>query len=282
MKKKTLLAIIVVIFMGTCVFQIFKLSKTNIEYTNKLARFEKIITQRQQYRDNLDIIKTMIQNKTPGPSTTDRIRLVLEFVHDNSLHSIDDENRAYAYRRDIVVKKLILASRGHKEEKPHLSCGPRANIMTDILASFGVTSRIIQIYSDAYAIVKSHRLLEVFNQESQTWELWDPDYRVTYVNSVTKKPENIINIVFGDIEKIVPKDNRSEGWKETNTEELKTHNFFGAVFFEPFRAADSYGIILINQKKFDVNKTFEGGITFKDWVMQNYHYPRFVHFPFSN
>jgi hypothetical protein len=282
MKQKTLLAIIGVIFLGVCLFQIFKLSKANIEYKNKLTNFEKTVTQVQQYYDSLDMIKTMIQNQTPDTSTTDRIRSVMEFVHDNSLHLTDDEYKAYAFKREIVVKRLILTSQGHEEVKPHLSCGSRAFAMRDILATFGVTSRLIQIYSDAYTIVKGHRMLEVFNPESQTWELWDPDYRVTYVNSVTKKPENIINIVFGDIELIVPKDNGSEGWKETNTEELKTHNFFGAVLFEPFKNGPYNGVILINQKKFDINKTFEGGVTFKDWAKQHYSHPRFVYYPFSS
>ena len=50
------------------------------------------------------------------------------------------------------------------------------------------------------------------NHETQNWELWDPDYRVGYINRATELPVNIINIVFGEIEKIVPKDNELIGF----------------------------------------------------------------------
>jgi hypothetical protein len=280
--KKLLFAVIGLFFVGVCLFQIHALAHKNSEYRDKLASLEKPETIKQEYIYNLDRIKDAILKNMPTETATDKIRSAMEFVHDNSLHLIDDEHEAYAYNAPLVTGKLLLAYQGHENEKPHLSCGPRACVMRDLLKRFGIGARTIQLFSDAHKDVRGHRLLEVLNPETQTWEVWDPDHRVTYVDALTKKSLDIIDFLLGDPENIVPKDGKIEGWKETRTEWLKEGNYFWAVMFEGHGWQMPNSVVLINREKFDINKAFSNGSTFMDWARKHYSNVRLVVLPYHN
>lgn len=281
-RKKVLFAIIGLFFFGVCLFQIHSLANINSEYRDKIASLEEPQTKTQEHINDLDRIRDAILEDIPAETTTEIIRAVLNFVHNNSLHLIDDEHDAYAFNGFLMTKKLLLASQGHENEKPHLSCGPRAGLMVKILGHCGIHARTIQLFSDASKDVAGHRLVEVFNPETQTREVWDPDYRVTFVDAVTKKSLDIMDILLGDLEKIVPKDGNIEGWKETGTEKLKKDNYFGAVLFELPPQQVQYSVIVINQEKFDINKTFSDGSTFKDWKRKYFGNIRLILLPYHN
>lgn len=281
-RKQRLLTLISLFFVGVCLFQIYRLADINSKYRSRLAAVEKSQRTKQEYMKNLDRMRDVIQKNASKGNATGIIRAVMEFVHDNSLHLVDDEHGAYAFNDVLVTKKLLLASQGHVDEKPHLSCGPRSCLMRDLLARLGIAARTIQLFSDAHEDVQGHRLLEVFNPETQIWELWDPDYRVTYVHALTKKSLDTMDILLGDLETVVPKDDKIEGWKETRTERLREDNYFGAVIFEgPGRhMVNSVGVI--NQEKFDIHKTFSDGLTFKDWTRKHYRDARLILLPHQN
>jgi len=280
--KKLLFVLIGLFFVGVCLFQIHRLAHINAEYVDKLASFEESKKTKQEYINNLDRIKDLVLKNGPKETSTDLIRAVMEFVHDNSLHLVDDEHGAHAFNGLLVTQKLLLASQRHENERPHLSCGPRSCLMRDLLTRFGIAARTVQLFSDAHKDVQGHRLLEVFNPETQTWELWDPDYRVTYVDALTKKSLDTMDILLGDLEKVVPKDGNTEGWKETRTERLKEENYFGAVMLEGFGAQMLNSVGIINKEKFDINKAFSDGLTFKDWTRKNYRDARLILLPHHN
>ena len=200
----------------------------------------------------------------------------MEFVHNNSLHLIDEEYRKYAFNVPFVINKLLLSSSGSENEKPHLSCGSRSYAMQAILNELGIFSRLVQIYSDEYENVRGHRLLEVFNPETQAWEACDPDFRVTFVDSFTGRSVDIITPIFGDKNNIIPRDGSIEGWRESKTEHLKK-NYFKAVLFESNTMINS--IIVVNQSTFDLDKKFSDGLTFREWAIKHYKHPRFVFLP---
>ena len=154
--------------------------------------------------------------------------------------------------------------------------------MRDVLTRFGIGARTVQLFSDAHKDVQGHRLVEVFNPETQTWEVWDPDHRVTYVDALTKKSLDTMDFLLGDLEKILPKDGNIEGWKETSTERLKEDNYFGAVMFEGPGRHVANSVVLINQEKFDINKAFSDGSTFKDWTRKHYRNVRIILLPYHN
>jgi hypothetical protein len=280
--KKLLFAFIGLFFVGVCIFQIYALANKNSEYRDKLASLEKPKTTKQEYINRLDRIKDIILKNVAAKTPIHITRAVMEFVHDNSLHLVDEEHGAYAFNELLVTNKLLLAYQGHENEKPHLSCGPRSCLMRDLLTRFGIGARIVQLFSDAHRDVKGHRLVEVFNPETQEWEVWDPDHRVTYVDALTRKSLDIMDILLVDLEKVVPKDGHIEGWKETGTAWLKEDNYFGSVMFEGPGRHVANSVVVINQERFDINKAFSDGSTFKDWTRKHYLNVRIILLPYHN
>ncbi len=287
---------LVILLAGFIIFAVFKIFRITEESQNNkklsknhqalpsdkkqhLSRLDKKIneiTEKQEYLNKLDKIKEIIIDDSTSP--TEVIRLTMEFVHNNSLHIIDEEHRKYAFNMPFVMNKLLFAYQGHDSEKPHLSCGPRSYAMRAILAHLSITSRPIQVYSDNSQEVQGHYMLEVFNPETESWEVWDPHFRVTYINSDSKRRLDIMTIIFGDKNKVVPQDRAIIGWKETKTEHLKEH-YFEAVLFENFIYGQLNSIIIINRHKFDLGKTFSDGLTFKEWAIKYYKHPRFIILP---
>lgn len=114
------------------------------------------------------------------PSMHDRISAIRNWVNTNSVHLIDDEHDSYAFHVPTAIKKLNEFNDG-TGSRPHLSCGPRAYAMKEILDAMGIESRIIDLF-----VIRengrpdSHTLIEVFNTETCKWELQDPDFNVAY------------------------------------------------------------------------------------------------------
>jgi len=271
-----LLAILTVAFVIVAVFQIFRLAEENKKYKKLLNNSQRLALEEKQYLNNLDKSKEIIDDDRATP--TEIIRRTMEFVHNNSLHLIDEEHHKYAFYTPLVINKLLLAYQGHDSEKPHLSCGPRSYAMQAILNELGIFSRLVQIYSDEYENVRGHRLLEVFNPETQAWEAWDPDFRVTYVDRFTGRSVDIMTPIFGDKDNIIPRDGSIEGWRESKTEHLKK-GYFRAVLFESNTMINS--IIVVNQSTFDLDKKFSDGLTFREWAIKHYQHPRFIILPYD-
>jgi hypothetical protein len=228
------------------------------------------------YINTVDKIRDEITNKLTisPPPPTEIIRKTMAYVHNNSVHQIDNEHRNYAFNIPFILNKMYLASNGDIKERPHLSCGPRSHAMRAILNSFNIYSRLVQLYSDSHDTPLGHRLLEVFNPDRQLWETWDPDYGVTYVNYESKRPVDILTLVCSDKKKIIPVGLTGIGWKHTETEKLK-NQYFKAVLFEQDRGMTN-AVIVVNRLRFDMGKIFSSGLRFEEWARKNYGFPRII------
>jgi len=277
-RRNIFLAILTVLFVSVAVLQIFRLAEENGKYKRLLSNSQRLALEKKQYLNSLDRSKEIVDHDRATP--TEIIRRTMEFVHNNSVHLIDEEHRKYAFDIPVVINKLLLAYEGDDSEKPHLSCGPRSYAMREILTRFGIFSRLVQVFSDDYQEVKGHRLLEVFNPETESWEAWDPDYRVTYVDPDSKRRLDIMKIVFGDREKVVPQDGAIMGWEETKTALLREH-YFEAALFESSNNGMANTIVIINRHEFNLGKTFSDGLTLKEWMFKHYLHPRFIILPYD-
>jgi len=104
---------------------------------------------------------------------------IRNWVNTNSVHLIDEEHDSYAFDVPQVTEKLWQRSAG-EIRSPHLSCGPRAYAMKEIVDAMGVQSRIIDIFAITDRVIRSHTLLEVFDRQQQLWIMQDPDFNVVY------------------------------------------------------------------------------------------------------
>jgi hypothetical protein len=275
------LAILNAVMILVFLFQIWTLALENDKYEAILSDSKEKRLQQQEYLADLEKIKHIIDNT--DNSFTAIVTNAMRFVHDNSLHRLDEEYGRYVDVKlvsslPVIVKKLLLAYHGDESQKPHIACGLRSYAMRAILQRARIFSRLVHVYTDDYEEIKGHRLLEVLNPDTGAWELWDPDLRVKYINRDSRKPVSVLGLLFGERDNIVPKNGPIEGWEETNTKYLKDH-FFEAVRFEGIFHDIPGSVIIINRKRFDLHKVFSNGMRFGEYATKEYSNPRLISIP---
>ena len=198
-----------------------------------------------------------------------KIDFVRHFVNTNSIHATDD---AWGDHAIFINRTLSMIYDHHAGlgEPPHLSCGPRTRAMQWILDRMGITSREVQVYSDAFDLIRSHTFLEVSNPESGQWEVQDPDYNVYYKNKLTNQRISAYELVFGDLENYLPCSvETSCGWQRTGTSLLRESNYFMAVRFSSPANASTF-LVNINRYSADKEYTGNGGLTFEQFALGSY------------
>lgn len=275
-RKNLLLITVFFSYLFFSLFQIISLSKKVSAHNTKNYLSD---TLKDAYLDLMRRTKAEIIDKLQNqPYRPDEIiYTTMKYVHENSIHLIDDEHAKYAFKIPVVLNKLFLASSGNAAEKPHLSCGPRSLSMMTILREFNIYSRLVQVYSDDFEKVEGHRLLEVLNPATQVWETWDPDFGVRYVDREHETPVDIMTLVFSNRDNIIPIGLSEEGWVNTKTEHLKNKFFKAALFEKEDGMRDA--IIIVNRNVFNMSKVFLSGYTFRAWTKKVYGNPRLILLP---
>ena len=233
-------------------------------------------TAQQNYDRALNAVARQLAN---GVTTkTELIYRALSFVHDNSTHRSDEDQRRYAFNTPLVIQMLQDVHSGMTNEKPGLTCGPRALAMKAILNACGITSRLVQVYSSDYESVRGHRLLEVLNPDTGHWEVWDPDYRVVYKSTHDGIRVDITSLVFDSLDQIEPWRDDLHGWEQTGMLEIRSH-YFQALLFEHMEGGMKDAVIVINSARLNQTKVFSDGNTFEQWARAHYGSPRIMVFP---
>jgi hypothetical protein len=209
-----------------------------------------------------------------GPSKPEQAWLVRQFVHDHTVHRMDNQRNRYAHDIPTVLSML----HDHDltgQNPPNLSCGPRARAMKAILDAMGIENRMVQVFSDDYESVRSHTFLEVRDEPSGRWTVHDPDYDVTYVDAHTGAPVSLLRLILGDLESVLPDSGRGRGWDVNKAKPLKEHFFEAAKFDGPEGGSD---VIVVNTDRFSIGKRFpdNAGATFAEFSEEHYRRPTFL------
>ncbi|MFN8490932.1 MAG: hypothetical protein U0350_25285 [Caldilineaceae bacterium] len=219
----------------------------------------------------LDAIKAYIQGQH-FVNETERIDFIRDWVNQNSIHLIDKDHDAYATN---VSKVLTMLWQTYLTDQapPHLSCGPRAVAMQVILNRLGIQSRLVYIFTDNYDQVQSHTFLEVFNRDTKSWEIQDPDFNIYYVDLRTQKRLATADLIWGDLDVLSPQSADAQGWEANNVAILK-QDYFEAMMY-PAQNKSQKSVILINNDRFDPKKSFpdNGNVTFNSFAKRAYRDP---------
>ncbi len=209
-----------------------------------------VVSRSQSFQEHNAVIRNIIKSfESEDFSTTSHlIDYVRVFVFSNSNHGYDGRGSD-----DPIV--AIWNYCDNRDVKPALTCGPRAYAMKNILDELGIANRIVHIFNDDGPYVRSHTFLEVFNDDFNGWEIHDPDLNLYYVHNETDKRLSAAEIVFGDLQKVLPIVENEAGWDLKGAETLKS--YFGAVMYD-FKATFPLPVILINTDRFDVSRRFPG------------------------
>lgn len=149
-----------------------------------------------------DINETTPQNKT---ELIDRIRT---YIHDNSCHKEFTPYHAqvatYLDKRFQVLEDIYNFKHGNSF-KPELSCTPRSWAMQEIVRSYDIPFRVINLYftEERKNQLTSHTFLEVYNTDTKKWEIHDPDANIFYTDSLGNRLSSLEIMHTQDKTKIV-------------------------------------------------------------------------------
>ena len=208
-------------------------------------------------------------------SETETIDFIRDWVYRNSIHKMDAEHYEYAYDTPRVLFMLWHTYQTSKDY-PHLSCGPRAYVMKAILDDLQIPNRIIMIFANNYFAINGHIFLEVFDRDTQNWEVQDPDFNISYIDIHNRKRLPGAGLIWGDLNSVIPVSPTKEGWEQNHVAHLK-RDYFGAMMFVNFLDGER-SVMLINLSRFSADKFFkEDAVTsLYEFACKHYQYPIFI------
>lgn len=144
--------------------------------------------------------------------TVDCADLAMDWVNRNSVHMIDAEHDAYATDRARVLRMLLDHSEG-VGPVPHLSCGPRAQALEDVLTAMGCVSGHFGLKDrDGFG----HVALEVYGPDGPF--IADADYNVTYRVIATGERASVADLIGLGADGVEPCDAERCGWDRVRHE----------------------------------------------------------------
>jgi len=166
--------------------------------------------------------------------------LIFEYAQDG-----DQAGYEPSYRD--AAEQIYAAAMG-QGEKPYLWCEGRSTAMLTVLEELGIASRLIFLYGgSAGSGIAQHTVLEVFNPDTQYWEIHDPAFGYYFIDTLNNGRASIERMVFGSFDTIAACD--SAGMCSHEAAELYR------VYYEAFRYGHSEQF-WVNPDRFDVSKRF--------------------------
>lgn len=115
------------------------------------------------------------------------------FVH---THSNITEQASYAPDYSDALAQMMSFMQG-ESEAPNLYCDGLTTSMLTVLAELGIESRLIFLYGLIPGFIAQHTVIEIFNPETQAWEVHDPLFNLMLWDSESGQPASIERAVFG-------------------------------------------------------------------------------------
>jgi hypothetical protein len=143
---------------------------------------------------------------------------------------------------------MIAAHAQGTGERPGLLCNAQATALLTLLRELGIDSRLIFLYGDNLDKLQEHTLLEVFNPDTQYWELHDVLSNRTFEDENGNRA-SIERIVFGPQDSIFVCDPAGE------CTSLPESDYEYREYFEGFRYGHSE-TFWINPDRFNASKRF--------------------------
>lgn len=102
---------------------------------------------------------------------TDAARLL---VQNNSIHKIDKEFYSYWGNIPLLMQLILFNASQTIDDKPHMECASRTAVLYHLLKTMNIRARPVVVYT-GNDIQNSHTYLEVYNPQTEQWEIQDPD-----------------------------------------------------------------------------------------------------------
>ncbi len=127
-------------------------------------------------------------------SISDTIDAVHRFIRTNS---ILDQQKSYQADYSDAIDLMFNYAQGNSEEQPFLQCDGRSTAMLTILQELGIESRLVFLYHATTGYLSQHTTLEIFNPDTQRWQVHDLNWDFYYVDAISMKRVSAERILFG-------------------------------------------------------------------------------------
>ena len=182
-----------------------------------------------------------------GLSASQLIDAVHLFIHRNSK---TNEQLSYSPDYSDAVDIMYAHSLGETPDMPRLLCDGRSTAMLTILKELGIESRLIFLYKSGRGWISQHTVLEIFNPDSQFWQIHDVADDFYVVHEPTGIRVNAESILFDSHDDLVgcPVDGGA------CSAELATA---AIAYFEALRYGHTFEV-WVNPDRFDLSARFGG------------------------
>lgn len=185
---------------AACLVVFISITVTGLLTSHKA--YDKYVYARQQ-KELVTAITMLVTKEIDGQSFNYRTNFIRNFIHSNSTHLIDQE--FYTHWRDLnlMLTKFHAYATGKTDQKIHMECSTRTKINETLLQSLGYRTRSVDIYQQEPNF-PSHSFLEVFNKDTNHWEIQDPDYNIFWKNKHTGERASIQNLIKDPMRNYIP------------------------------------------------------------------------------
>lgn len=201
-----------------------------------------------------------------------KIDTLMAFVHNNSVHNIDDEFWDDFRNKPRTLDKLLAHAKGESKERPHMECSTRSKLLLPLIRKAGFEAHMVDLfmYKPQY---DSHVVVEVKNPDTGLWEVYDPTYKIHWKNQNTNARASMRDLVFTPNFPFTPcLDEIRCGYGRTDHAfpvPEKVEGFFGLAVLMDDEGQGS--VQLNNPERFDLNQKPEGGDkVFCDWAKKRW------------
>ena len=180
-----------------------------------------------------------------------------DFIHRNT-----DITQQGDYAADFsdAVQMIFDYSQG-ESDAPQLYCDGMSTAMLTVFREVGIESRLIFLYSAASGWFSQHTFLEVFNPDTQQWEVHDPTFNLYFVDTVTGERASIERLVFGDLETLAGCATDGTCSREALTDSVEQ-------YLAAFRTGHVPDEVWINPNRINISQRITG--------QENNNFPEFV------
>jgi hypothetical protein len=147
-------------------------------------------------------------------------------------------------------------------EAPVLYCNGMSTGMLTIFRELGLESRLIFLFAEARGWIARHTFLEIFNTETQQWEVHDPTFNLYFVDIETGEHATVERMIFGDLDTLVGCNTAGECSHTALAESVQ--DFLGAYTI----GHGSSGEYWVNPDKLDITRRVS--------ALENNNFPEFV------
>jgi len=180
-------------------------------------------------------------------SASETIDAVHRFIQTNS---ILDQQKTYDADYSDAIDLMFNYAQGNTTEQPFLQCDGRSTAMLTTLLELGIESRLVFLYRPVPGYLSQHTTVEVFNPDTQRWELHDLNWDFYYVDADTQERVSAERVLFGSHETLLGCPMEGGDCTVEVMEE-------SASYFNALRYGYTFDL-WVNPDRFELSTRFEG------------------------